>query len=613
VAVTGATTGIRAIDSAEELTVTGSWLGVKLDGSNGSGATTGIWLDPGSDEAAIGGIAAGDRNVFANNAAEGLDIEGASEAVVRGNYFGVKPDGETQAANGKDIEITDTIAFEATGNEVGATVEGAALGSAACDGGCNVISGATSTGIDLQGNGGNEAPATGPTTLHGNYMGLNAAGTAVVANATYGVFSGGAEDVTIGGSLSGDANYLAGGGTGIYHESGEGFEAVGNAIGSSPSVAELTAPGLGMFVFCLSNAEPVAVDQNTIRMDGGIAIEERFGAAEITQNFIEGAEYGVFTRGNPPVVGNLIESNVIGKSTASGILIENDLNEVLHNAIYGSAAAGVRIQNPASLVIATENRIGGDLPSEENTIRENGGDAIEIVDTSGSTEEDSENEVARNHGGENGDLFIDLVGNANAGILPPVISTAALSGASGSGAEPGATIRVFRKATASAGEIASFLGEATADGSGNWSVSYAAAIPGETRIAASQTSAGGTSELAFASTEPESSSGGGGSGGESSGGAPPAPPVAPSLPPQTKITKGPKAKSKARTAKFKFSSNQKGSRFECKLDKKPFKPCRSPKTYKRLKPGRHVFKVRAVNSAGTPDPTPAKKKFRIVP
>lgn len=316
VAVTGATTGIRAINEAEKLTVRGSWVGVKLDGTNGSGANTGIWLDPGSDEATIGGAAASERNVVVNSAAEGLDIEGASEATVLGNYFGVKPDGKTQAANGKDIEITDTVAFEAIENDVGATV---GSGAAPCDGGCNVISGATFAGIDLHGNGGNEEPATGPTLVHGNYIGLSADGTETVANASYGVYVGKATSALIGGVENADANYIAGSSEGIAAENAEGFEAIGNVIGSGAAGAEITAPGKGVFVLNTNNANPVAVSENVFEMDGGIAVEARFGGTEIANNFIEGAELGVWTKAGPNAAGgNLIAGNVIGESLDDG-------------------------------------------------------------------------------------------------------------------------------------------------------------------------------------------------------------------------------------------------------------------------------------------------------
>jgi hypothetical protein len=80
--------------------------------------------------------------------------------------------------------------------------------------------------------------------------------------------------------------------------------------------------------------------------------------------------------------------------------------------------------------------------------------------------------------------------------------------------------------------------------------------------------------------------------------------------PQTKLAKHPRKKTARRTARFTFSSDQPGSSFQCKLDKGPFKSCRSP--FKRkVKRQRHLFQVRAVNSAGTADPTPAKFSWRV--
>ena len=624
-AITGATTGIRVVNSSQGFIGRGNWVGAKLDGSNGTGANTGIWLDPDSNGATIGGTDASERNVIVNSAAEGLDIEGADNADVLGNYFGVKPDGATAAANGKDIEITDTFAFEATGNEVGTAIPTGSL-AAPCDAGCNVISGATSYGIDLQGNGGNEEPASGPTTIRGNYIGLSAAGTAVVANSSYGVWSVEAKAATIGGEENGEGNYFAGGGAGIYHGDGEGFAAIGNTFGSGPTGADLAPPGLGVFVYCLNlgtgGVDPVEVSQNVFRMEGGIGIESVFGNADIEANFIEGAGYGIYTRGDPPGAGNLIADNVIGESTSNGILIENDFNLVLHNAIYGSAAAGVRIQDPTafSILSSTGNQVGGSTAAEENTIRESGGDAIEIVDVSASEDEDSQNGVGRNKGDENAGLFIDLVDNANAGILPPTFATLQQSSASGSGVEPFATVRVFRKAEAIPGEIAATLAETTADGSGNWKVTYPT-IPTGTLVAATQTSPeGGTSELAIkaASADPDS-----GKDKKDDKDKTKDPDVLIGDPfcaftagkcrwPETVITRGPKATTHATTVKFRFSSDMPGSTFECKLDKKPFKKCSSPKKYKHLKPGKHVFKVRATDTGGRVDPVPAKKKFRVL-
>jgi hypothetical protein len=93
---------------------------------------------------------------------------------------------------------------------------------------------------------------------------------------------------------------------------------------------------------------------------------------------------------------------------------------------------------------------------------------------------------------------------------------------------------------------------------------------------------------------------------------PPPQAAADTTPPQTKIDKGPSKKTSKPTAKFRFESSEAGSTFECRLDRKPFKRCRSPKSYRHLRPGRHVFKVRATDPAGNTDATPAKRKFTVL-
>jgi len=102
--------------------------------------------------------------------------------------------------------------------------------------------------------------------------------------------------------------------------------------------------------------------------------------------------------------------------------------------------------------------------------------------------------------------------------------------------------------------------------------------------------------------------------------APPLPPPTPpiietpivSSPPDTKITGKPQAKTRDRTPTLKFSSTQPGSSFECKLDGKGYKACRSPYTTKSLSFGKHTVKVRAKSSSGAIDPSPASYSFKIV-
>jgi IPT/TIG domain len=66
-----------------------------------------------------------------------------------------------------------------------------------------------------------------------------------------------------------------------------------------------------------------------------------------------------------------------------------------------------------------------------------------------------------------------------------------------------------------------------------------------------------------------------------------------------------------RKVTFTFGSNEAGSTFLCKLDKKAFARCSSPKTYRNLKPGKHRFQVKAGDSQGRLDPSPVVKKITI--
>lgn len=95
---------------------------------------------------------------------------------------------------------------------------------------------------------------------------------------------------------------------------------------------------------------------------------------------------------------------------------------------------------------------------------------------------------------------------------------------------------------------------------------------------------------------------------------PPPPPEQPvvgdTTPPETSITKGPKAKTKKKSATFEFSSTEPGSTFECQLDGKAFTPCTSPETVK-VKKGKHTFEVRATDAAGNADPTSASDSWKV--
>jgi hypothetical protein len=83
-------------------------------------------------------------------------------------------------------------------------------------------------------------------------------------------------------------------------------------------------------------------------------------------------------------------------------------------------------------------------------------------------------------------------------------------------------------------------------------------------------------------------------------------------PPETTITDGPPDRTFKSWARFSFTSAEPNSTFECKLDQLGFSPCTSPARFKLLAPGRHRFRVRAIDAAGNVDPSPAKYAFRVL-
>jgi hypothetical protein len=84
--------------------------------------------------------------------------------------------------------------------------------------------------------------------------------------------------------------------------------------------------------------------------------------------------------------------------------------------------------------------------------------------------------------------------------------------------------------------------------------------------------------------------------------------------PESRITFGPSFKTRKRRPVFRFvdATGQPGSRFFCKLDRRKWRPCGSPVKLRRLKRGKHVFRVKAENAVGTWENTPSKRRFKVV-
>jgi hypothetical protein len=608
--------GIEVLAPTTGLNVKSSWFGLKLDGSPEPIQEAGMIIGPEADEATIGGTEESERNVFAN-AEVGVQIEGASKTQIRGNYIGVEPAGTAAAGLTDGVRIVDALTSPAEENEVGGIVTGPQVGTAACDGACNVIATESGSGVTLSDPSVGSA-ASGPTTIRGNYLGLAPSGVGSVGDGLYAVLAApagvgcdeGPGDVTVGGLTPTERNYIAGGTFGIAAESAENFRVLGNRIGLAPDGSAVEAPEAVAIGLCgESITEPALVAGNQMVLGPDtLGIETVFGQALLVGNTIKGGLVGIETAAAGPGGGDVIQVNTVTGTDRQGILLQDELNVVIGNAISGSRGSGIAVEDGGE-----HNRIGGDQPGEANTINGTGADsksgAILIEGTNA-----SRNEVAANTGSGNFGDFIELVGNGSSetpnGLQPPVVATAVQSSALGTAA-PNTTVRIFNKASPAPGELGELLAVVKADAAGAWSATYPTQPVG-TLVAATQTSdagtaVAGTSEVGAplaASADPSKPSepeGGRGVGGGATGGGSPPPSTQPvPVGPRTKILRAPKKSSTSTTAKFRFKAEPAAAaKFECRLDGAKWARCTSPKTYKKLKPGKHTFRVRATASGVT--------------
>lgn len=95
---------------------------------------------------------------------------------------------------------------------------------------------------------------------------------------------------------------------------------------------------------------------------------------------------------------------------------------------------------------------------------------------------------------------------------------------------------------------------------------------------------------------------------------PPPPPKRDRTPPATLLRRHPAAllftARPRRRVFFAFATSEAGAGFHCKLDGQPWHLCRSPRSY-LVAPGRHTFRVFAVDAAGNRDRSPVKFSFRV--
>lgn len=95
----------------------------------------------------------------------------------------------------------------------------------------------------------------------------------------------------------------------------------------------------------------------------------------------------------------------------------------------------------------------------------------------------------------------------------------------------------------------------------------------------------------------------------------PTPPSSPDrTPPQTRLLGRPPAllttTKPRRRVVVRFAAGEAGAGFRCRLDRRPYRACTSPRAY-LLSPGRHTVRIVAVDRSGNADSTPAIVSVRI--
>jgi trimeric autotransporter adhesin len=431
--------------SANNNTIAGNMIGLGADGSTVLGnGQEGIHLTNGADGNVIGGNTASDRNVISGNGFGGVRLFTSGSNLIAGNYIGTNAAGDAARGNGlSGIEV---------GSGAGSIIGGTAAAQS------NLISGNRRAGIYI------DSSATG-TFIQGNVVGLNASGSAALANLENGVVVFGA-NTTIGGAAAGARNIISGNG-----QPATGFHGV--AVGASGTLIQGNYIGTDITgTVAIGNAN-----------DGVSSRTGWSGVSQVLDNVLSGnGRNGFFAwnDGGSGVGTWTVLRNVIGLDatasttvangwrvgTGGGVNLETSGNTVGDgsaanaNIISGNIGVGVRVVGGAS-----DNRIGA------NAIYGNSGVGIDLG-FDGVTPNDA----------------LDADGGANSLQNHPSLSSAItvagdtmIAGTIGSTANTSLRIEFFSSPTGDAsgyGEGQVFLGfvNVTTDAAGN--ASYSAALAG---------------------------------------------------------------------------------------------------------------------------------------
>ncbi len=353
-------TGVLLGTNVTSATVSGNVIGLKKDGSSeyamdaGNGSHGFYTNSSGLASLTIGATGAGNGNVISGNASSGISLSALAAAAVVSmvnNYIGLNFDGDAKVAN----DIRGVIVN--SGNTV--TIGGTSSAER------NVISGNTGGGINF------DSGFSGTGNVLGNYIGLNAAGTAAIDGGnTSGGISISAGTVNIGNGSSGAGNVIsgnkyvgisAGGGTVNIKGNYVGLDATGeSAIGNGVSVSDgLNCGGIlitGGTVTVGGSDLSDANKRNVISGNYGQGVLVALSNAVIDGNYIGTDKDGASDVGNvdgaTPVDTDANGSGItvvdMDGSAVNGTVIGGTTPNTNGNVISGNAGNGISIVHAAS-------------------------------------------------------------------------------------------------------------------------------------------------------------------------------------------------------------------------------------------------------------------------
>lgn len=505
--------------------VGGNIIGPDLSGVLGPGnGSDGIHIVDGSTANRIGGYTLAARNLISANGRHGIHLSGhqTSGNLLVGNLIGLDKGG-----------------FILFGNaEAGVCIDSAASQNLIGDGqpgGTNVISGNYGDGIRIIG------PGCVGNSIKGNFIGLDTSGYSGATNGQYsghGIYiADGASQTVIGGADSLNRNVISGNReSAIFFDHAHHNSVKGNFIGisllsqsSQPNGAGIVLrhgssqniigginPGEGN-VISGNRAAPFPLGAGVAMYDPGtnsnLVVGNMIGTDDLGSRALRNGTAGVvigdgarhnIIGGPSPAERNIISGNGSESSLVTvgrGVHIfgqGTDSNRVAGNYIGAGIDTSIAILNLGNGVGiyagARHNIIGGDSPEYGNFITANAMHGIYLADSA-----TLGNIVRHNRIRENDSLGIAIRRDAQAGILPPILTLVSPEVIYGEMASPGALVDLYLADPdpSGHGEGSYVIATAVASADGSFFVDLSESLSVGSVLTALQTdSAGNTSEFA---------------------------------------------------------------------------------------------------------------------